>query len=135
MNIVLILIFLCFGWYHILYFIWLWWFQAFMKAGFGKSESNFLMLIHTSLLLLGLWTRYTTQMLMSCEQLIPWHKPNFYQKLFGPGILLTAIWQIWSYENFSLDSKNTLACYCFLRSIKQRQYDYFADFFHCRQSS
>lgn len=42
-----------------------------MKLGFGKSTSNFLMLIHTSPHLLGLWTRYIIQMLMNCEQARP----------------------------------------------------------------
>lgn len=42
---------------------------------------------------------------------------------------------IWSYEIFLFDSNDTLACYFFLRSIEQRQYDYFANFFMSSQNN
>lgn len=41
--------------------------QAFMKVVCGKSVSSYQMLTLTSLLPLGFWTKFSTQMLMSCE--------------------------------------------------------------------
>lgn len=56
--------------FNILWAMWMWLLQAFMKVGFGKFVLSFLMLIRINLLRLDLSTRYTTLMLMRCEKLV-----------------------------------------------------------------